>query len=225
MDTPARQEIIIVGCGRVGIELAHSISKKKHAVTVIDSNPRAFDRLGADFVGRTVQGQAIDQDVLGRAGIHNAHALAAATSSDSTNIVVARVARDIFHVEHVVARVYNPHRAIIYEKLNLQTVASSSWGAQRIEQLILHSGLQNIGSAGNGDVQLYEINVPEEWSGRAMINLVPPGRAIALALTRGGQTCLPTSDFVLQAHDLIQVSATADGAAFLRQRLKTNGGN
>lgn len=223
MTDAIRHQIIIVGCGRVGVELARSLSQKQHAVTVVDSNARAFDRLGPDFAGRTVQGQAIDQDVLKRAGIETAHALAAATSSDSINVVAARVARDIFHVEHVVARIYNPRRAAIYERLGLQTVASSSWGAQRIEQLILHSELENVGAAGNGDVQFYEIDVPDEWAGRSMADLVPGDHAIPMALTRGGATCLPNTGFTLQAHDLLQVSATAEGALILRRRLQLRG--
>ncbi len=223
MTDTSRYQIIILGCGRVGVELARSLSEKKQIVSVVDSNARSFDRLGPDFTGRTVQGTAIDQDVLKRAGIETADAFAAVTSSDSINVVAARVARDIFHVEHVVARVYNPRRATIYERLGLQTVASSSWGAQRIEQLILHTELRNVGSAGNGDVQIYEISISAEWAGRPIPELVPGEHAIANALTRGGKTNLPTRDTVLQEQDILQVSATAEGASILRQRLKANG--
>src|SRR3990170_3610224 len=127
MGNPHKDEIVVVGCGRVGAELAMSISRQGHTITVIDVNPRTFDRLGPNFKGKTVQGEGLDRDVLQRAGIETAHALAAVTASDSANIVTARIARDLYHVPHVVARVYNPRRAPIYEKLNLQTVASSSW--------------------------------------------------------------------------------------------------
>lgn len=223
MGTGAQQQVIIVGCGRVGVELALSVYRKGHLVAVVDSSARAFDRLGSEFRGRTVQGDGFAEDVLKRAGIETADALAAVTTSDSVNIVTARVARDIFHVSHVVARVYNPARAPIYEKLGLQTVASSSWGAQRVEQLILHSGLQSVYSAGNGEVQLYEISIPHEWEGRTVGELVPAEGAIAVALARGGRGSLPSRDTRLQAHDLLQVSATAEGAAILRQRLHLNG--
>ncbi|MGH2522096.1 MAG: potassium channel family protein [Anaerolineales bacterium] len=214
-----QQPIIIVGCGRVGAELAASVARQNHAVTVIDTNPRAFDRLGPEFRGRTVEGDSLDQDVLKRAGIETAHGLAAVTTSDSVNIVVARVARDMYKVEHVIARVYNPHRTPIYEKLGLQTIASSSWGAQRIEQLLLHPGLQSVYSAGNGEVQLYEISVPEDWAGRKLSELVPREGAVPVALARGGRGSLPSGQTVLQAHDIIQVSATVEGAALLRARL------
>ena len=224
MGTGSQQNVIIVGCGRVGAELALSVFRQGHNVAVIDSSVHAFDRLGPEFRGRTVQGDAIDQDVLRRAGIESADALAAVTTSDSVNIIVARVARDMFHVAHVVARVYNPRRAPVYEKMGLQTIASSSWGAQRIEQLILHPGLQSVCSAGNGEVQVFEISVPDGWEGRRVRDLVPDPNALPVALTRGGRACLPDWDTTLRAHDLLQVSATAEGAATLRERLQTTGG-
>src|SRR5262249_32678270 len=142
--------IIILGCGRVGVELALSLHQN-HMVSVIDQNARSFDRLGLHFSGRTVQGPGMDRNVLERGGIETTAALAAVTSSDNVNAVVARIARDIFNVNRVVARIYNPRRAPIYEKLNLQTVSSSIWGAQRLEQLLVHPGMQSVSSAGNGE--------------------------------------------------------------------------
>jgi trk system potassium uptake protein TrkA len=133
------------------------------------------------------------------------------------------VARDIYHLGHVVARVYNPRRTPIYEKLGLQTIASSSWGAQRIEQLILHPGLQSVYSAGNGEVQIYEVSIPHEWEGRTVGDLVPAENALPVAIARGGRACLPDRTTILQAHDIVQVSATSEGAAVLRQRLQSNG--
>jgi trk system potassium uptake protein TrkA len=214
---------IIVGCGRVGVELAQSISRQGRMVAVIDSNTRAFDRLGAEFQGRMVQGDALDADALRRAGIEGAHALAAVTSSDSANIVTARVARDLFHVPHVVARVYDPRRAPIYEKLGLQTIASSSWGALRIEQLLLHSGMESVCVAGNGEVQIYEITVPVAWHDRPVSELLPGGDAVLAALARGGRGQLAGGDLTLQSGDLLQVSATAAGAAALHARLGAAG--
>jgi trk system potassium uptake protein TrkA len=175
--------------------------------------------LGNDFKGRLVQGDALDREALLRAGIEDAHGLAAVTSSDSANIVTARIARDIFGVEHVVARVYDPQRTPIYEKLGLQTVASSSWGARRIEQLLLHPGLISVASVGNGDVLVYEISVPEAWAGRALRELLPAGEALPVALVRGGRAQLPEADSNLQAFDIVQVSASQSGAAAIRRRL------
>src|SRR5258708_25125298 len=219
----AREDIVVVGCGRVGVELALSISRQSHRVAVMDSNAKAFDRLGPDFHGRTVLGDALDYEALKRAGIETAHGLAAVTASDSANIVVARVARDLFKVEHVVARGDEPTRAPIYEMLGLQTVASTSWGAQRIEQLLLHPGLNSVYSAGNGEVQVYEVSVPDAWKGRPLAELAPSDSVRPVAVSRGGRAVLPASDFVLQPQDVLLVSPTADGAALLRQQLHLNG--
>jgi trk system potassium uptake protein len=216
------ENILIIGCGRVGVELAHSIIRKGHAVTIMDSSLLAFDRLGPNFRGRTVQGDALDQEALKRAGIDQAHGVAAVTTSDSANIVAARIARDIFHVEHVVARVYDPSRAPIYEHMGLQTIASSSWGARRIEQLLLHPGLRSLVAAGNGEVQVYEITVPAAWANRALHDVLPAGQALPVAVSRGGRAVLPTLDFVLHDDDLLQISATDEGATALLHRL--NGG-
>lgn len=210
--------IIIVGCGRVGVELALSLADE-HVVTVIDTNAQAFDRLGADFRGRTVQGEGFDEEVLRRAGIETTDALAAVTSSDNVNVVVARMAREVYHIDRVVARVYQPRRIPTYEKFGLQTVASSSWGANRIAQLLVHPGLQSIGSVGNGEVQIYEITVPEAWRGRRLDELLPEGQAIGAAFARGGRGELPDPGLVLQPRDVLHVSVTRDGLTELRRRI------
>lgn len=214
-----RENIIIVGCGRVGTELARSIVRKGYDVNVVDDDIRAFDRLGSDFRGRTVQGDALDHEALKRAGISDAHGLAAVTTSDSANVVAARIARDIYHVEHVVARIYDPTRAPIYEKMGLLTIASTSWGARRIEQLLLHTGLHSVYAAGNGEVQVYEINVPREWHGRPLKDVLAGVEALPLAITRGGRASLPDPESVLQDDDLLLVSATSGGADALRRSL------
>ncbi|MCS6909490.1 MAG: NAD-binding protein [Anaerolineales bacterium] len=211
-----QHNIIIVGCGRVGTELAISLCCKQHRVTVMDANAQALQRLGPEFTGRTVQGDGMDREALKRAGIHQAHALAAVTSSDSVNIVVARTAQQIYNVPRVVARVYNPRRAPVYQKLGLQTIASSSWAAQRIEELILRPGMRHLHGVGSGEVQVYELEVPSEWNGRRISDVLPPQGALALALTRGGHAFLPTPDTVLQTHDLLQVSVTDSAAEALR---------
>jgi trk system potassium uptake protein TrkA len=214
--------IIIVGCGRVGVELALALHQK-HQVSVLDRNLNSFDRLGLHFSGRTVQGHAMDRTVLERAGIEAAQALAAVTSSDNLNAIVARIAQDIYHVKRVVARIYNPRRAPIYEKLNLQTVSSSSWGAHRIEQLLVHPGMQSVSSAGNGEVQVYELTVPSEWNGRKISDLIPMDSAIPVALARNGKGILPRPETLLELQDILQVSSTPAGVKILRERIHENG--
>lgn len=213
--------IIIVGCGRVGVELALALHQK-HQVSVLDRNLNSFDRLGLHFSGRTVQGHAMDRTVLERAGIESAQALAAVTSSDNLNTIVARIAQDIYHVKRVVARIYNPRRAPIYEKLNLQTVSSSSWGAHRIEQLLVHPGMQSVSSAGNGEVQVYELTVPPEWNGHKISELIPMDFAIPVALARNGKGILPRPETLLELQDILQVSSTPAGVKILRERIHEN---
>ena len=145
--------ILIVGCGREGSELARSIAQKGHSITIVDVNPANFDRLGPDFRGRTVQGYSIDRGTLERAGIEHADAFAATTQSDNENIIAARIARDVFGVKRVVARVYNPGRREVYERLGLQSITSTSWGARRLEQILLHPGVIDL-EIGQGDVKL-----------------------------------------------------------------------
>lgn len=215
-------KIIIVGCGRVGVELALALHQN-HQVSIIDRNARSFDRLGLHFSGRTVQGHGMDRTALERAGIETANAVAAVTSSDNVNAIVARVAQDMYHVARVVARIYNPRRAPIYEKLNLQTVSSSSWGAHRIEQLLVHPGMQSVSSAGNGEVQIYELTVPAEWNGCKVSELVPMEHAIPVALARNGKGILPRSEIFLEPQDILQVSSTPEGVKILRERIHENG--
>jgi len=214
--------IIIIGCGRVGVELALAIHEE-HAVSIVDRNSRSFDRLGLHFSGRTIQGHGMDRTALERAGIETADALAAVTSSDNVNTIVARIARDIYHVRRVVARIYNPRRASIYEKLNLQTVSSSTWGAQRIEQLLIHPGMQSISSAGNGEVQVYEIAIPTEWEGHTLSELVPVEYAVPVAIARNGRGILPQAEMILESQDILQVSSTAEGVKIMRERVHENG--
>lgn len=212
------QHIIIVGCGRVGAELALSLCAKRHRVTVLDANQDSFDRLGSDFTGRTVQGDGMDQTALKRAGIGEAHALAATSSSDSVNIVVARMAQEIFKLDHVVARVYNPRRAPIYEQLGIRTIASSSWAAQRIEDILLHPGMRSVHSAGSGEVQIYEICVPDHWVGRKISEVLPVD-VLPVALERSGQAVLPAVDTIIQDNDVILVSARDKATVGLRERI------
>jgi len=211
--------VIIVGCGRVGVELAHTLHKE-HSVTVIDKNARAFDQLGLDFLGHTTQGDALDRKALQRAGVETAEALAAVTALDNVNAIVARIARDVFHVQQVVARVYKPSRLPIYEKLELETVSSSSWAAERIKQLMTHPGLTSLSISGEGAVQYYEMKVPQKWAGHKLSEFLPEGEAVPAIVLRNGRDLLPTLDTVAKQNDVLQLSATTQGAELLRTALR-----
>lgn len=211
--------IIVVGCGRVGAELAYRLYRYGHQVTAIDEVGQAFDNLPPDFRGRTVEGEVLSQDVLRRAGITQADGLAAVTNSDSTNAVVAHVARAVYHVSNVVVRNYDPRRRPLHEAFGSQVVSSASWGARRMEELLAESGMRVVFSAGNGEVEVYEMAVPAEWQGRTLQELLPEGDCLAAALTRTGKAIIPSPDAQLEAGDLLLLSVTREGIQALRERL------
>ncbi len=211
--------VIVVGCGRVGAELAYRLFKKGHQVTVIDQVAAAFSNLPADFRGRTVQGEVLNQDVLCRAGIEQADGLAAVTNSDSLNAVVARVANVVYHLTNVVVRNYDPRWRPILEAIGLQVVSSSSWGAQRIEELLYHTEIRTVFSAGNGEVGIYEFEIPQAWHGRPIQEIVPADQCLAVAVTRAGRAMLPSAVPHLQAGDVVHLSATLEGVEALRRQL------
>ncbi|MGH2625201.1 MAG: potassium channel family protein, partial [Anaerolineales bacterium] len=156
-------KVIVIGCGRVGSELARSLAAQGHRVAVVDRNPDAFVRLGTAFAGRTIQGDVLDEAVLRRAGIEDADGFATVTPSDETNLVAAKTARDIFHVAHVVARVYDPAYSQVFAHAGLQSVISSSWGAHRIEQALTGAEVAEIAVLGDDGLLLVEIRIPEAW--------------------------------------------------------------
>jgi len=214
--------VLIIGCGRVGAELALALCNEC-LVTIVDQKGEAFDQLGSDFRGRTVEGEGFDPAVLRRAGIEAAGAVAAVTSSDSVNVVAARLARDTFHVPRVVARVYNPRRLSIYETFHIDTVVSTTWGAQRIAQMLLDPPLAVVSVVGAGEVQLVEVQAPAGWSGRQLESIFPDGGARVAAITRGGRAYLPASEARLEVGDRLLVSLTKDGLLRLRSDLGLDG--
>ncbi|MGE0454658.1 MAG: TrkA family potassium uptake protein [Vicinamibacteria bacterium] len=214
---------IVVGCGRVGSELACALFRKGHQVTVIDHVGSSFEHLDPSYRGRTIEAEALNHDVLLRAGIEQAQGLAAVTNSDPVNAVVARIARSVFEVPNVVARNYDPRYLPLHETMGLQSVSSTAWGAQRLEELLESAAAKAVFSAGNGEVEVYELSIGESWAGRALVELVGEGEGVAVALTRGGRAALPRADTRLAAGDVLHVSATAQGLRELRRRLTGEG--
>jgi trk system potassium uptake protein TrkA len=211
--------IIVVGCGRVGAELAYRLFRSGHHVTVIDSMASAFETLPADFRGRTLEGDVLAQDVLRRAGAEHADALASVTPSDAVNAVVARTAHEFFHVRQVVIRNYDPKQRPLLEAFGLPIVAPSTWGAQRIEEQLSDASMPALFSSGNGEVEVYECIVPSAWAGKTLGELLPAGQCLPVAVARAGRAMLPGPDTPLKAGDVVHVSATEDGIRRLRQQL------
>jgi trk system potassium uptake protein TrkA len=211
--------VIIAGCGRVGSELAQTVSNQGHRVVVIDPINTSFDRLGDSFNGRTVRGDVRDKDVLMRAGIENADGFAAVTISDDLNLVAALTARDYFNVPNVVARVYDPRHAEVFVHAQLQTVISSHWGAHRIEQLLTHPGAHHMLSMGNGEVHMIEVQAPEEFIGQPASSLAMDGWCLPSVLVRGGVAKLIEASDELQDGDLIVCSVSHPKLKAFYQRL------
>jgi trk system potassium uptake protein len=211
--------IIVVGCGRVGAELAYGLYRREHHVTVIDEEPSAFENLPPDFRGRTVEGEVLSPDVLHRAGIETAHGLAAVTSSDSLNAVVAHLARSAYHVANTVVRLYDPRQRPLVEAFQLQIVSPSTWGAQQIEQILTGVTSRPLFSAGNGEVQIYQIVVPGAWHDRPAAEVAKEGQRALVSITRSGRAFLPLRDTRLQAGDVVHISATAAGVLALHEQM------
>ena len=205
----------------MGAEMAVSIGGHGHEVVIIDSNPAAFERLGAAFKGRTELGDALDREVLRRADLESADAFAAVTGLDSVNFVAARMASELYRVPNVVVRVYSPARAPVYAEFGLTMIDTASWGARRIEQLLLLPRLESTLSCGSGDIKIYELSITEDWDGRPIADLLPQEGAVPVSLTRGATGFLPDRNTVLKFRDLVHFGATAGAAAQIRRRLES----
>jgi trk system potassium uptake protein TrkA len=203
----------------LGAELAYRLFQRQDDVTVIDQVAAAFDNLHSLFRGRTVQGEVLNQDVLHRAGIEYANGLAAVTNSDTLTAVVAHVARTIYHIPHVVARNYNPRWQPVHEAFGLQAVSSTTWGAQRIEEMLYEAEVHPVWSSGNGMVDLYEFVVPEHCQGRLLREVLPEGPYTVVAFTRQGHPTTPAHQIPLEAGDVIYLSPAPEGREALRRWL------
>jgi trk system potassium uptake protein len=212
-------KVIIVGCGRLGVILAERLLRKKTDISIIDNIRASFNSLPPDFEGQTIEGEALNQDVLIRAGIDKADALVAVTNCDPLNAVVAHVARTIFNVPHVVVRNYDPKWRELHELFGFQVISSTAWGAQRIEEMIENEDIKMVYSAGNGEVEIYEFEIPGHLTGQALKEIMNTAEALPVSLTRGGKAILPTLETVLEKDDVLQVSATNTGAVHIHNQI------
>lgn len=202
--------LIIVGCGRIGSELALATAQEGHQVTLIDRSFEAFERLGANFPGRTVCGDVLDQAVLHRAEIEHADGLAAVTSDDATNFVIARAAQEIFQVPNVVVRAYDPRRREAFEDLGIRSIASSLWGARRLTQLLTHPGHLPVVTFGHGGVTLAEVFIHDKYVGKPAYDLQISGQRQVVAIVRGGNALMPDPELRLQKDDRVIISVPSD---------------
>ncbi len=211
--------VIVVGCGRMGAELAYRLYQNRHEITVIDQVGEAFQNLPPDFRGRMLEGDVLSSDMLHRAGLGTAQALAAVTSADTINAVVGHVARTVYHIRNVVVRNFDPRYRPMHEAFGLQIVSSSSWGAQRMEEMLAPGALHTVFSAGNGEIEVYEMLVHAGWDGQSLHAALPIGQCLVISLTRAGRALQPTPDMMLRAGDILHLSADQAGIEAVRQRL------
>lgn len=202
-----------MGCGRVGSTLTRSLEERGHSTAVIDLNPESFRRLGPDFRGTTVTGMGFDRGVLEEADIQRADAFAAVSSGDNSNIISARVARELYGVKNVVARIYDPGRAEVYERLGVPTVAVVPWAADQVLRRILPAGSEPAWRDASGEVRLDQMYAPFAWIGREVSEFERQAHVRVAYLTRLGTGMIPTTDTVIQEGDYLSVFMLENQAA------------
>ncbi|WP_321506688.1 TrkA family potassium uptake protein [uncultured Methanoregula sp.] len=209
-------KIMIIGCGRMGAGLALFLTRSGHQVTVIDNDPSAFERLDPGFPGRTLMGDALGREVLIEGEIGQADALAALTPNDSINLVVVRLAREMFKVPKVIARMYDPRQSGIYRRLGVQTISPVTLSVQRLSELLTFSRLDIIHSLGSGDVGLVESEVPPLLVGRMVQDISIPNEIQVVAITRGGKTIIPTISSIFQNGDMVHIAVLLSSVGRLK---------
>ena len=205
--------VVIMGCGRVGSTLARSLEERGHTVAVIDSSPDAFRRLGPSFSGDKVTGYGFDQTVLEAAGISTAGAFAAVSSGDNSNIISARVARETFGIDNVVARIYDPGRAEVYQRLGITTVATVKWTADQVLRRILPAGAEPDFRDPSGTIRVDQVPVPAVWIGQKTYDFQVQSNSRIAWIDRLGEGMLPTRESVIQEGDLLHLVMREENAA------------
>lgn len=213
-------KIIVMGCGRVGSQVSLLLAERGHDVTVIDHRDTdATLRLGPKFKGRVINGLGFDENILIQAGIKQADAFIAASSSDNANIVGARIARNIFQVPRVAARLFDPRRAEIYQRLGLKTISTTTMGAERIYELITHSDLDVLHNFGHGEVSVVAAEVSSNLAGRTVRDLNVPGEFSVVSITREEKAFIPSPGTEFRVGDLLHLVVQSSALSRLQDML------
>lgn len=211
---------VIMGCGRVGATLAHTLEDAGHSVAIIDQDDRAFRRLRSGFTGRKVTGVGFDRDTLKQAGVAEAYAFAAVSSGDNSNILATRVARETFHVQHVVARIYDPGRAEIYQRLGIPTVAAVRWSADQVLRRILpEQHMAGDFREPSGRLVLAELDIDPAWIGHPVSSIEKAADVRVAYLTRFGEGMLPAAGTSYQDGDTVHAMMRLDRSVEVSQIL------
>ena len=212
-----------MGCGRVGMLLTQELAKAGHDVAIIDKNPAAFDRLPPGFEAKQVVGLGFDRYVLEEAGINEADAFLAVSNGDNSNIVSARVAREHYHVSKVIARIYDPRRADIYERLNIPTVSTTRWGVKQMMMMLAHPREEIKETLAAGDLLRMRIEVPEHLVGKKVVALNVEGQILVAGVDRGGTGFIPIPSSTFQEGDFASVIVQKDSLELLDELLTPTG--
>ncbi len=212
-------KVIIIGSGRMGTGLAQSLARKGHQVTVIDNNEEAFKYLGKNFAGTKILGMGFDRDVLNKARIDQVDGIVACTSSDEVNALIARIARNVYRVPHVIARLYDPRKAEIYHRLGIQTISTTHWGIERATEMLTYSQFDSVYEIGNGSVNLVRIEVPPLLVGHIVNDLIVLGEIQVVSISRHNKTFIPTAGSVFESGDVLYISVAASANDKLRAML------
>ncbi len=211
--------IVVVGCGRVGSELATTLSAAGHEVVIVDKQEVAFRRLTEEFTGSRVVGLGFDRDTLAAAGVGEAAALAAVTSGDNSNVLTARIAREYFHVPNVVARIYDPRRAVIYQRLGIPTVATVTWTVDQVVRRLLPDQPVTEWVDATGQVVLIERSLAPAWVGRSLDEREVPDASRLVSVTRGGSPRLARPGLIGQEGDVVHLAVRKDRLDQVRREL------
>ncbi len=214
------KHVIVVGCGRVGTELATRLCGEGYSVSIVDKNESSFRRLPANLPLKTVVGFGFDKEVLAEAGVGTAFALAAVTSGDNSNILTARIAREQFEVPNVVARIYDPKRAVVYQRLGIQTVATVTWTTQQALERLFPENFSTEWSDSTGTMSVIESALPLSWAGKRLADLDSPGRFRFLALIRGSNARFMAPEVIGQEGDRLVILVAHEAISELNDFLR-----
>jgi trk system potassium uptake protein TrkA len=212
--------VVIMGCGRLGAQLANLLFVEGHEVAVIDRDEDAFRRLRKDFKGKKVIGVGFDREVLEKAGIKKADAFVAVSRGDNHNIVSAIIAKNIFRVPRVVARIYDQERAKLYWKLGIPTVAPGVWASNKIRDYLFHYELKERVNFGNAEVELFEIECPPHLVGRAVADLNVPQEILVGVIVREGKAFIPTPGSRFEEGDILQILVSSQAIPKFEEAIK-----
>lgn len=212
--------VVVVGCGRVGSGVALELEAAGHTVSVVDRSKRAFDRLGESFAGNKVQGSGFDREALDAAGAGQAGALASVTNGDNSNILCARIARETYGIANVVARIYDPRRAVIYQRLGIPTVATVTWTTTQVLRWLVPDEASVEWRDATGSLLLVERILPDRWAGRHLAELEEPGRIRVSSVIRNNEPRLEVAALIGQENDVVHFTVLRDALPDLESRLQ-----